>query len=134
MRTAALVLALVAGTLGLPAAVCSGVCAAAIGAAGASDGNQFNEELTDEQAGAAGAIGSVFMCAGIFGAIAYLIGGLLVLRAGKAGAILCVIGSLLTALTLITFNPLSLLVLIIGIVATILAFIRPEPTPLPAAA
>lgn len=130
MRIAALVLALVAGVIGLPASLCSGMCAAGLSAAAAGNQSNFGERMTEEEKEDAQAAGNVFMCSGLIGAVAFIAGGILVLRPGRIGAFACVAGTLLTALTLITFNPLSLLVLLIGGLATVFSFLKKDPVPL----
>ncbi len=133
MRIAAMVLALMAGMIGLPAAVCSGMCASLMGAAAAQSEKQPWEDLTQQEKDGANAVGGLFMCAGLIGAVAYIAGGVLVLRKGPIGGIACTVATLLTLLTLVTFNPLSLVVLLLGGIATVLAYIKKDVAP-PAAA
>jgi hypothetical protein len=104
MRIAALVLALVGGFIGLPAALCSGMCAV-----GLSEGSD--------------AAGTAFMLIGLLGSVLGIVGGLFALKPGMMAAGMLGAATLLNALTLITFNPLSLLVVLLLLIAAILAAI-----------
>jgi hypothetical protein len=124
MRVAALVLAILAGVIGLPGAACSGVCVGMMAGAMESDPEVG---LTAEEEDGMAAIAGVFMCSGLIGALLYVVGGGLVLVKGPAAGIVCVIASLLTAVTILSFNPLAILSLLLGLVATVLAFLRKHP-------
>ena len=132
MRIAALVLALCAGLFGLPAALCSGACGAIAGAASAENSSRWDQPNTQEENERAQAGGAMMMGAGLIGAFAYIIGGFLVLAKGKTGAVGCAIGSVLTGFTVLSLNPLSLIVLLLGLLATVFAFIKKDPVPVPA--
>ena len=120
MRVAALVLAIVGGFIGLPAAVCSGACAAGLTAVNEmnvdSDGNVTNEDAAGEKASEAG---NVFMFLGLGGSLLAIIGGVCAVKPGHLATILLLLALIGNGLTLITFNPLSLMVVVFILLATI---------------
>lgn len=126
MRVAALILAILAGVLGVPAAACSGVC---VGMAAVAMEEDPSVEYTEEDDEAMGIAAGMFMCSGLIGAMLYILGGVLALFRGPWGGVVCAVATALTALTLLSFSPLSLVVFLLGLVATILAFLRRHPAP-----
>ena len=112
MKMAALVLGLIGGIVGLPGALCSGACAAGItaGAAGAASD-------------ASNSAGNVFMLMGIVGSLLAIYGAIRVNSPGRRGAVVLLLATLINGVTLITLNPLSMLVVGLLLLATIFAFV-----------
>lgn len=113
MKIGSIIISIFAGFMGLPAALCAGMCAAVLTSEGNNDA-------------AAGEAGVAFMAFGIIGAILAIAGGILTIRPGKNGPIMQAVALGLTVLTCFTFNPLSLFVAILLMVSTILGFMKKD--------
>ena len=122
MRTAALILAIIGGFLGLPAAVCSGMCAAGITAAGSLEVDEQGQlRDTDPNNENSNAAGSAFMFLGIIGSLLAIAGGILAIKPGQVATIFLLFGLVGNGITLITFNPMSFFVVLLLLLATILS-------------
>lgn len=111
MKIASMIIAIVAGFIGLPAAVCAGACAAGLSAAGNANESDSN------------AAGGVFMFFGIIAAILAIVGGILINKPSKIGPIIQAVALGLTCVTCITLNPMSFFVALLLLVSTILGFL-----------
>ena len=117
ISNAPMILGIIGGILGLPAAICSGACAA--GLSTLADGAT---EQTSQDAG------NVFMWLGLISALLGLISAFLYKKNPKLWGALMVIGGLLAGITLVTFNFLSLVVCILLLIGGILAMTQKKPT------
>ncbi len=72
MKIASMIIAIVAGFIGLPAAVCAGACAAGLSAAGNANQSDSN------------AAGGAFMFFGVIAAILAIVGGILVTNQARS--------------------------------------------------
>lgn len=116
MKIASMIIAIVAGFIGLPGAVCAGACAAGLSAAG-----KANE--TDSMAAGHG-----FMFFGIIAAVLAIVGGILVNKPGKVGPIIQAVALALAALTCMTLNPISFFVALLLFISTVLGFLSKKQT------
>jgi energy-converting hydrogenase Eha subunit B len=114
MRIASIIIAIIAGFIGLPAAVCAGACAAGISAVG--DASQ-----TDSTSA-----GNAFMFFGVIAAILAIVGGILTKNPGKKGPVVQAVALLLALLTCITLNPISFFVALLLMVSTVLGFLKKD--------
>lgn len=105
-----MILGIIGGILGLPAAICSGACAAGISSL-ASSGNSTTSSET----------GNTFLWIGLIAAILGLVSAFLYKKAPKKWGIIMLIAGLLSGVTLITFNILSLIVTVLLIVGGAIA-------------
>lgn len=110
ISNAPMILGIIGGILGLPAAICSGACAAGFSA--------MAENATGESAAAAG---STFMWIGLVAAILGLVSSFLYKKNTKTWGILMIVAGILAGITLVTFNILSLIVCILFLIGGILS-------------
>src|SRR6056297_2069584 len=101
-----MIMGIIGGVLGIPAAFCSGACASVITSGSASSGE----------------IGSFYLAAAIIGAVLGFIGGLLGKKSPKVAGILMLLGTLLAGITLIAGNMLALVVAILFLLGGIFCF------------
>jgi hypothetical protein len=127
-----MVLGLVGAFIGLPAALCSGMCAAGISAAAkASDA-------------AAVSTGNSFLGLGLLAVLLAIVGSVVVMRKTKVGGGLLMVAFVLTAITCATLNPLAFFEALLLLIAAILGLVAksaeapaaaaapPAPPPAPA--
>lgn len=114
MKIASIVIAIVAGFLGLPASICAGACAAGLSAAG-------NANESDSTSA-----GNVFMLFGIIAAVLAIVGGVMTRKPGKQGPVIQAVALGLTVLTCLTLNPMSFFVALLLVVSTILGFMKKD--------
>jgi energy-converting hydrogenase Eha subunit B len=114
MKIASIIIAIVAGFLGLPAAVCAGACAAGLSAAG-------NASSSDSSSA-----GNVFMFFGVIAAILAIVGGIMTRKPGRKGPIVQAVALALALLTCITVNPMSFFVALLLLVSTVLGFMKKD--------
>lgn len=115
-----MVLGLIGAFIGLPAAVCSGACAAGISAAGNAG------EAASQSAG------NSFLALGLIGVVLAIIGAIVVMRKPKRGGIFLMVAFLLTAVTCVSLNPLAVLEALLLLIAGILGLVA-KPAEAPAA-
>lgn len=111
-----LVLGIIGGVLGLPASVCSGACAAGISAAANSSTATSNTN------------GNAFMAIGLIGAVLGIIFAILAKKYPKVSGFGLLAAAVLSAITLATFNFLTLVVVILLLLAAIFSFVQKKET------
>ena len=114
MKIASIIIAIIAGFLGLPAALCAGACAAGLSAAGDASRADSNSA------------GTAFMFFGVLSALFAIIGGILTKNPGRKGPVLQAIALFLALLTCVTLNPISFFVALLLLVSTVLGFIKKD--------
>lgn len=107
-----LILGIIGGVLGLPAAVCSGACAAGLSA------------VSDSSEAATQAAGNAFLFIGLIGAILGIIFAILAKKSPNVSGLGLIVATVLTAITLATFNFLTFIVVILLLLAAIFAFVQ----------
>lgn len=117
ISVAPMVLGIIGGVLGLPAAVCSGACAAGITAA--ADGSA-SASSTDT--------GMVFMWLGIVAAVLGFVSSFLYRKSPKLWGAIMILAAVISGITLLTFNILSLIVCILFLIGGVLAMVQPNPS------
>ena len=110
-----MILGLIGSLLGLPAALCSGACAAGL------------SSLDHGSSAASTQAGNSFMWIGLIAAGISFFGSIKVLRAGKAGGIALMIGFVLTAVTCVSLNPLAMFEALFLLIAAILGLVAKDP-------
>ncbi|MDR0233044.1 MAG: hypothetical protein LBI82_13165 [Dysgonamonadaceae bacterium] len=103
-----MIMGIIGGVLGIPAAFCSGACAATVGAL--SEASDVNS------------LGSFYLSMGLLGAIAGLIGGLLGKKTPVPAGIIMLIATFMCGITLIAGNMLALIVAILFLLGGIFCF------------
>jgi hypothetical protein len=116
MKTASMVIAILAGFFGLPASVCAGACAAGLSAVGDASRSDAN------------AAGNAFMFFGVIASILAIAGGILINRPGKIGVFLQAIALALAILTCLTLNPMSMFFAFLLMLSTIFAVLGKKNT------
>lgn len=116
ISVAPMILGIIGGVVGLPAAICSGMCAAGISAAG----DASSQSATDA--------GMVFMWLSIIAALLGFISSFLYRKSPKLWGGVMILAALLSGITLITFNILSLIVCILFLIGGVLSMIQPSPS------
>jgi len=107
-----MIMGIIGGVLGIPAAYCSGACAACIGAV---DELQGGTTTADE-------LGSVYLWMGIIGAALGLIGGLLGKKLPIPAGLIMLIATFMSGFTLIAGNMLALIVALLFLLGAIFCF------------
>lgn len=110
-----MVLGIIGGVLGIPAAVCSGACAAGLS----------SMATTTEQASSTG---SFYMIMGLIAAILGIIFGILAKKSPILSGVMLLVATVLSGITLITFNVMTLVVVILLLLAAIFAFVQKKET------
>ncbi len=110
------VLGIIGGVLGLPAAVCSGACAAGL------------SSLSDTNTTTTNAAGNAFMTLGLIGAILGIFFAITSKKWPTLSGIGLIVATVLSALTLVTFNLLTLVVMILLLLAAIFSFLQKKET------
>jgi hypothetical protein len=113
-----MILGIIGGVVGLPAAMCSGFCAAGISAL-ATDGTNT---------AAAGNTGMVFLCLGIIAALVGFVSSFLYKKNPLLWGIIMISAGILSGITLITFNILSLIVTILFLIGGIISLTQKKST------
>ena len=104
-----MIMGIIGGVLGFPAALCSGMCTAGITSlAGKGD--------------SAGETGTFYLAMGIVGAILGLIGGVLGKKSPKAAGILMLIAAIISGITVIIGNMLAAIVAILFLIGGAVCF------------
>lgn len=116
ISNAPMILGIIGGILGLPAAICSGACAAGL--------SSLSENATVEGTNAAG---NTFLWLGLVAAILGLISAFLYKKNPKGWGWAMIIAGIVSGITLITFNILSLVVTILFLIGGIIAITQKKP-------
>ena len=111
-----MILGIIGGILGLPAAICSGACAA-----GLSTLAEGATEKTSSDAGAA------FLWIGLIAAILGLVSSFLYKKNSKTWGGVMILAGILSGVTLVTFNMLSLVVCILFLIGGIISLTQKKP-------
>jgi hypothetical protein len=110
ISNAPMILGIIGGILGLPAAICSGACAA--GLSTLADG--ATKQSTDNA-------GSAFLWIGLIAAILGLVSAFLYKKDSKKWGVIMIIAGLLSGVTLVTFNLLSFIVCILFLIGGVIS-------------
>jgi RsiW-degrading membrane proteinase PrsW (M82 family) len=110
ISNAPMILGIIGGILGLPAAICSGACAA--GLSTLADG--ATKQSTDNA-------GSAFLWIGLIAAILGLVSAFLYKKDSKKWGVMMIIAGLLSGVTLVTFNLLSFIVCILFLIGGVIS-------------
>ncbi len=108
-----MIMGIIGGVLGIPAAFCSGACAACIGAVG--DASTGTTNHTTE-------LGTFYLWMGIIGAIFGLVGGLLGKKTPVPAGIIMLLATFMSGFTLIAGNMLALIVAILFLLGGVFCF------------
>lgn len=129
MLNFAMVLMILAGIFGLPAAACSTVCAGACAGMATVAANDPNARDSDKGGAAAlAAYGGVFMALAAIASIGSIVIGALVRKIGKVPAAISALAfALLFVLQLLMANPLGIPSAIMLLVAAVMIFVAPQP-------
>lgn len=111
-----MILGIIGGILGLPAAVCSGACAAGF--------SSMAEGTTTQSAADTG---TVFLWIGLISAILGLVAAFMYKKNTKTWGILMIIAGVLSCITLMTFNILSLIVAALFLIGGIVSLNQKKP-------
>ena len=110
ISNAPMILGIIGGIIGLPAAICSGACAAGITA------------VADESA--ADSVGDFYMGLGLVAAFLGLAAAFMYKKNPKLWGIAMMSAGVLSAITLVTFNPLSLITSILFLIGGLIALLQ----------
>ncbi|HEX6427790.1 MAG TPA: DUF4064 domain-containing protein [Niastella sp.] len=116
ISNAPMILGIIGGILGLPAAVCSGACAAGM--------STLAEGATEQTSSNAG---NTFLWIGLISAILGLVSSFLYKKNTKTWGGLMLLAGILSAVTLVTFNVLSLVVCILFLIGGVIALTQKKP-------
>ncbi|OQP38625.1 hypothetical protein A4H97_18040 [Niastella yeongjuensis] len=111
-----MILGIIGGILGLPAAICSGACAAGM--------STLAEGATEQTTSAAG---STFLWIGLLAAILGLISAFLYKKNSKTWGGVMILAGVLSMITLVTFNILSLIVCILFLIGGVISLTQKKP-------
>jgi hypothetical protein len=115
ISNAPMILGIIGGILGLPAAICSGACAAGL--------SSFSDKATSESSAE---MGSVFLWIGIIAALIGLASSFLYKKNSKVWGGMMLLAGILSGVTLITFNFLSLIVTILFLIGGVISMTQPK--------
>lgn len=107
-----LVMGIIGAVIQLPGAVCSGMCAAGV------------SSLAENSSSDSGELGANYMLIGLVAALIGFIGGILGKKKPTASGILLLLATLMSGVTLITFNFFSLIAVILFLIGGIFAFVQ----------
>lgn len=110
ISNAPMILGIIGGVLGLPAAICSGACAAGL--------STFAEGATKQSTDDAG---SVFLWIGLIAALTGLISAFTYKKNPKGWGAMMLLAGILSGVTLITFNLLSFVVCILFLIGGLIS-------------
>ena len=111
-----MILGIIGGIIGLPAAICSGACAAGL--------STLAEGATEQTSNTAG---STFLWIGLISAILGLISAFLYKKNAKTWGGMMVLAGILAGVTLVTFNILSLIVCILFLIGGVISLTQKKP-------
>ena len=114
MKLASIIISIIAGFLGLPAAVCAGTCAVLL------SGGAHSSSAESDSAGGA------FLFLGVVAAVLAIVGGVLTSKPGKAGPIIQLVAFGMTLLTCLTLNPISVFVALLLLVSSMFGMMKKD--------
>lgn len=117
ISNAPMILGIIGGILGLPAAFCSGACAAGLSTMAEGASSQTSEDAA-----------TVFMLLGLISAILGLASAFLYKKNPKVWGGVMLFAGVLSGITLVTFNPLSFIVCILFLIGGIIALKQKKPS------
>ena len=104
-----MIMGVIGGVIGLPAAVCAGACVA-----GLSSLSESTQDASD--------LGSFYLWMGVIGALLGLYAGIIGKSKSKLSAVLFLAGGFLSGITMIAGNMLALIVLILFLIGAGFSF------------
>jgi len=107
-----MIMGIIGSILQLPGAICAGACAAGIGGAAGSSQSSINETA------------STYMILGIIAALLGFIFGLMGKKSPVVAGVGLLVATVLSGITLITFNFFSLVAVILFLIGAIFAFVQ----------
>ena len=109
-----MIIGVMGGVFGMPPAACAGACAVGIGTWGGGSQILLNE------------IGPFYfyLLIGVFGSILGFVGGLLGKKIPNTGGIMMLIAAFMSGITLIKFNILVLITVILFLLGAIICFVQ----------
>jgi len=116
ISNAPMVLGIIGGITGLPAALCSSACAAGFSSLGESATAQSTQEA-----------GSLFLGLGLTAAVLGLASAFLYKSSPKLWGFVMILAGCISGITLITFNFLSLVVCILFLIGGVIAVVQKKP-------
>ena len=111
-----MILGIIGGILGLPAAICSGACAAGLSTLADGATKQFIDDA-----------GNAFLWIGLISALIGLVSAFLYKRNPKGWGAMMLLAGILSGVTLITFNFLSFVVCILFLIGSIISLTQKKP-------
>ena len=117
ISNAPLVLGIIGGILGLPAAICSGACAAGFSSLTDNATQQTSTEAL-----------KVFLWIGLLAAFIGLISAFLYKKQPKFWGAMMVLAGILSGITLVTFNFLSFIVCILFLIGGVISLTQNKPS------
>ena len=110
-----MILGIIGGIIGLPAAVCSGACAAGISSLVKSSDRQSIDDAA-----------SVFLWLGLMAALIGLVSAFLYKKNPKGWGAMMVLAGILSGITLVTFNFLSFVVTILFLIGGLISLTQKQ--------
>lgn len=110
-----MIMGIIGGVLGIPAAFCSGACAACVGAV--SDASTGTTNHASE-------FGTFYLWMGIIGATLGLVGGLLGKKIPAPAGVIMLLATFMSGFTLIAGNMLALVVAILFLLGGVFCFVQ----------
>jgi phage shock protein PspC (stress-responsive transcriptional regulator) len=120
ISNAPMILGIIGGILGLPAAICSGACAAGL--------STLADGATEQSSSDAG---GVFLWIGLMSAFLGLISSFLYKSNPKGWGAMMVIAGILAGITLVTFNFLSFVVTILFLIGGVISLTQKKQVAIP---
>ncbi len=117
ISNAPMILGIIGGILGLPAAICSGACAAGLSTLADGATKQSSQDA-----------GNVFMWLGLIAAIVGLASAFLYKKNPKGWGAMMLLAGILSGITLVTFNFLSFVVCILFLIGGVIALTQKKPS------
>jgi len=117
ISNAPMILGIIGGILGLPAAICSGACAVGLSTLADGANNKSSQDA-----------GNIFMWLGLIAALLGLVSAFLYKKNPKSWGAIMLIGGILAGVTLVTFNFLSLVVCILLLIGGLISLTQKKPT------
>jgi len=117
ISNAPMILSIIGGILGLPAAICSGACAAGL--------STLADGATEKSSNDAG---SMFLWIGLIGAMLGLASAFLYKKNTKVWGLMMLLAGVLFGITLVTFNILSFIVCVLFLISGVISLTQKKST------